>query len=563
MEVKGLARGWLLVVILAALFCAAPISSQAADEAGRIQLDADSISFEESNGIATAEGNVRISNGEIRLFAPYVEYDSDGQQVRAFSSPEGSVTFVSGGNRLSGERLDYNVATRSGVLTRPYGKVESFYVRGESIEVMPARDGKSAGSDTSRDGELEELEAHWSRASLTTCGAQHPHYRLEAREVTVIPGKRVVIRKPSVYLGDTMLFSYPFDYVVRLDEHAKRGRQSLFPRVGYESDKGVGLGFSGGWGWETGTLDVGAIGWSEEIWEGEAFLTQDIWNGMSVYGGLRREYDKDRDSTEWRPSWGLELERGGWHVEAGWRQKELLTVEKQAGLDHRYILWRKPEVNILSPWFNDPAAGGYYRLMATWGRYEDATFGAAPTVERTGAGIQTYGEFASPNENFQPFYNALYWHYKYDGASGDEQRLLDAVIGARWKLGVFEMESAYLRRWSWGSSPMAWDDYDDREEIYHEVGYRIPTKKPDTSWKIGVRGAYSIIDEELAEMIYKVDYDMHCMLWEAVYRDDRRGDDDWFGLKLIIKAYPESGVRLSGNDVFDPAKAPDGLVPDL
>jgi LPS-assembly protein len=535
-------------------------SAYAAPGGENIQLDADVISFEESTGIATAEGNVRINNGEVRLFAPFVEYDSNGQQVRALSSEEGSVTFVTAGKRLSGERLDYNVAERSGIMTMPNGRVDSFYVRGEAIEVMPSR---MASGDVSGN-EIEDFDAIWSGASLTTCSDPHPHYRLESKRVSVIAGKRVIIKQPKVFLGDTLVFTYPFDYIIWLDEHDKRKNSPIFPKIGYESDKGAGLGFSGGWGWESGTIDLSVIGWTEDIWEGEAFITQEIWDGLSIYGGVRRSYDDTIDDTKWRPSWGLSYRKAGWSLDAGWRQRELLSVEKNAGYDSKYVLWRKPEVNIVSPWFDDRAAGGWFRLMTTWGRYEDATSGPAPTVERLGAGLQIYGEPSVKGGGLQPFYNAVYWHYRYDGDASEEQSLLDAAVGVRWNLGSFNLTTAYLRRWSWGDSPMAWDDYDDREDIYQEISYSIKTERPDTSWKLGVRGAYSVIDDDLTEMVYSAQYDLSCMLWEAVFRDDLTSDgDDWLGLKLTIKAYPDSGIRLMGNDIFDPLTAPDDLVPKL
>ncbi|MDR1885860.1 MAG: hypothetical protein LBQ56_06255, partial [Synergistaceae bacterium] len=551
MENRILTRSGLFIAVLAAVVWLA--SPGHAAEEGRVELDADKISFEESTGIATAEGNVRINNGDVRLFAPYVEYDSNGQNVRALSSPEGSVTFISAGRKLNGERLDYNIETGTGRLTQPNGRVESFYVRGEVIEVKPAK-GRPVSGDSG--GEFGDLEALWLDASLTTCSEPHPHYRLESSRVSVIPGRRVVIKQPRVYLGETLLFKYPFDYFVMLDSHSRRRTQPLFPRVGYESDKGAGLGLSGGWGWETGMLNLDVIGWSENIWEGDALLTQDLWGGLSAYARMLRSYDDDRRETRWRPSWGLEYNNAGWRAEVGWKERELVSIEKSSGVDEKYVLWRKPEFNIVSPWFDDPAVGGFFRLMATWGRYEESASENRSPVERAGAGVQIYGEPGSRTAMFRPFYNATYWHYSYDGDVSAEQRLVDVAAGVKWGFGALDFESAYVRRWSWGDSPMAWDDYDEREEVYQEIGYRIPTKREDTSWRLGLRGAYSIIDEELAEMVYKMEYDMHCMLWEAVFRDDLKADDDWFGLKLTIKAFPDSGVRLSGNDIFEPAKTP-------
>jgi LPS-assembly protein len=548
----GCSRGIIFFVSLLCLL-AAGVAAHAADE---IKLDADMISFEESTGVATAEGNVRISNGEMRIVAPYVEYDSLNQNVRANSSPDSSVTLISAGNRISGERLDYNITTRRGLFTKPNGMVESFYVKGDSIEVMPLSDLKGHKS------EGEDTAAIWSGVVITTCNHTDPHYRLEARELTVTPGRRVIIRKPKIFLGDTQVFSYPFDYVVHIVDSSRFDRQALFPRLGYESSKGAGIGVYGPLVWDTGSLNLGVTWWSDDIWEWEALLNQQVAPGLTVFGNLERTNDRDRDTSEWRPGWGLDYELGGWFFEALWSQRELVTLEKSAGVDSRYVLWRKPEMSIASPWFDDVAWGGRFRCFGTWGRYEDASGAESlPTVERSGAGVQVSGEFGGDAERFQPFYNSVYWYYNYDDADLDSQQILDAVLGVRWRLGEFEMESSYLRRWTWGNSPMTWDDYEDREEVYQQIGITIPTRSSELWWKLAVRGAYDIPGEKMAEMAYKAIYNQHCLQWELTFRDDMKGSDDWLGLKLSINAYPESGVRLVGTELFDPSTAPDDLTP--
>jgi LPS-assembly protein len=534
-------------------------AARAADE---IKLDADRISYDESTGIATAEGNVNVSNEEVRLVAPYVEYDSLNQKVRALSTRDGTVTFTSAGKRINCERVDYDIVSRKGVMTSPNGKADAFYVKGRTIEVMPV---SSIRGEKIKSGQNDDMAAVWTGAVVTTCNHTDPHYRLEAKDLTVIPGKRIIIKKPRVYFGNTLLFTYPFDYVVPIGDRSKFDRQYIFPKIGYESDKGVGIGISGPIMWDTGALNMEVVWWSDDIWEGEALLTQQIAEGLTAYGSVARKFDVDRDANEWRPSWGVQYERKGWTFDVGWSQRELVTLEKMAGEDSRYIVWRKPETNIISPWFDDAAAAGQFRLFASWGKYEDATSGGAgPETERIGAGIQLRGEFGGERTGFRPFYNALYWYYRYDDDILDSQQLLDAVFGIRWELSSIDMETAYLRRWKWGSSPMAWDDYAQREEIYQQLSVKIPTKSQELWWELSMRGAYSIESDELAEMAYKAIYNQHCLRWELIYRDDRRGgNDDWVGLKLVINAYPESGIRLAGEDLFEPSSAPDKLVPNL
>ncbi|MDR0648842.1 MAG: hypothetical protein LBF92_05860 [Synergistaceae bacterium] len=528
--------------------------------AGEVRLDADRISYEDTTGVATAEGDVKISDEEITVTAPYMEYDSSNQSVRAVSTPDGGVTLMSAGYRINGEQLDYNLTTRRGVFTRPNGRADAFFVKGESIEVMPLSD--VTGKKAKRDDRAEDLAARWSGAVITTCNYPHPHYRLESKELSVIPGRRIIIRRPKVFLGETLIFTYPFDFVSNLDGKARLNKRSIFPKIGYESGKGAGIGISGPIVWDTGELGIEAIWWSQNIVEGDVTLLQEVTPGLTAFARLGREYNKDRDQTRWRPKWGIWYDQG-WRFEAAWSQRELVTLKKHAGTDSRYEIWRKPELNIVSPWIDDSAVSkGRYRFMGSWGKYEDVTFvGRSPEVERYGAGVQIEGALESQSPNFQPFYGATYWYYGYDTQESRTQQVADAVLGARWKLGNFDMESAYLKRWVWGSSPMPWDSYDTWEDVYQQVAVTLPTGNPDFWWKLALRGAYSIKDETLAEMLYKVVYNQHCLQWEAIYRDDRYGNDDWVGLKLTINAYPESGFRLTGADPFDPAKAPDELVP--
>lgn len=556
-------RPLITLLSLALAFFLTAMQPLYADDAGEIRLDADKISFEESTGIATAEGNVRIQNDEVRLFAPFVEYDSFNQQVRARASGENAVSLLTAEGRLDAEHLDYNLQTREGMLQHPNGKVDAFFVKGETLSVKPTAQAENAKQEKAGQESPEDLSARWTRASVTTCDEPHPHYRFEAKSVTVVPDKSLVISKPRVYLGKHLLFSYPFDYFISLDKRSSRHKQVVFPKFGYESSKGAGLGVGGAYGWVTGAIDFEVIGWTDDIWETDTLLMQDITENLTAFARTRRIYDKEREETKWRPSWGFDYERNGWRMHTIWSQREHLSVEKRAGTDSKYILWRKPEVNVVSPWFDDKGIGGQFRLFGTWGKYEDATTRFGATTDRWGLGMQIQGDFRTTSDKLQPFYNAIYWHYDYDSSLTDSatQQILDAVVGVRWEAGDFDMETAYLRRWAWGNSPMLWDDYNPREEIYQEIGYRIHTGQRDISWKLGLRGAYDIRNEELAEMVYKVAYDQHCLLWEAVYRDDRRGDDDWMGVTLTIKAYPNAGARLSGNDLFDPATGPDSLIP--
>jgi LPS-assembly protein len=547
---------FIAAVILAAMYCLSSAFPSFAAENGTIQLDADVISFEESTGVATAEGSVRMTDSEFYVTAPYLEYQNASQQVTALSSPAGDVVLYTSGKRLSGDRLDYNLETRRGVMTNPSGKADVFYVRGEVIEVMPSsetpqRSGEIVSGD--KGAADDDLAAIWSGASVTTCSEPHPHYRLDAKKVTIFPGQKMILHRPKAYLGETMVMMTPFDITISLREK-DAVRQKIFPKLGYDSDKGAGAGIAGSFNWSSGVLDLELIGWAEGIFEMDALATQRIGTDLSVYAGIRRAYDKDLDETDWRPRWGLSYERNGWNLTAGWTKRELLSVERRAGEVSRYVLERNPEVYVTSPWFNDTASNGHFRVFGIWGDYRDKKWGDSASYTRGGIGVQIKGE-PGARRGFTPFYNASYTTFMYDDDVFDSQSVLDARVGFIWETGIFDFKTAYLRQFVWGKSPLLWDDYEERDEIYQEVGLRIPTKSEDYFWRLGARAAYDLIDKELAEMVYKIEYTQHCLVWEAIFRDDRHGGDDWIGLSLSIKELPSGGLRLFGNsdsDLFDP-----------
>jgi LPS-assembly protein len=279
----------------------------------------------------------------------------------------------------------------------------------------------------------------------------------------------------------------------------------------------------------------------------DALATHQIAGNLSIYAGLRRAYDKDIDEADWRPRWGIRYGWKGWTMSVDWTRRELLSVEKRAGEVSRHLLERNPEVNISSPWFRDPAVQGSFRVFGMWGDYEDLRLSSSQSSERTGFGVQVRGEPGAA-KNLTPFYNATYTHYMYDDEIYDSQKVVDANIGVLWSAGRFDFKTAYLRRWAWGGTPFSWDRYGDREDLYQEIGITIPMRSPEYSWTIGARAAYDVREEELAEMVYKVAYNHHCILWEFVFRDDVRGEDDWMGLSLAIKDLPNGNFALFGDD---------------
>ncbi len=525
----------------------------------RVILDADEVVYDEAGYTAEARGNVELRYGAIRVFSDYIQVDTSTNLMNAWGSAKKPVTMLWGDKRLYGERIEYNLATKEGKVYNASGHVGEIRLSGKDLQVAPAkkaREEKWASPKNLRGVSEEEEVARWEEVTLTTCREPKPHYRLVAKRVVVIPGKKVIAYKPRVYIGETQLFQYPFDYVVRL---GSRGGQRLsanfFPSLAYKSAKGAGMGLEGPLTWETGELNLGLMYWSSIGMEGSALLTQEIMPGLSLEALSEYTYDEATDDTNWRARWGFHYNNAKWKAFLVWSQREYVEIEKRAGVTYRGTLWRDPEFFVYSPWFKDAASGGWWRIIGTAGDYEEDGL----DTSRKGYGLELYGE-GDTRGSFVPFWKALYMRYLYDadrvlGSEEDEQEITEATFGISWPLGVLRMRTSYVRRWVSGKSPMGWDSFDEREDIYQKVSYPL-----NRNWTISLRGGYDNLEGDLKEMVYWLAYETDCMAWELVYRDDLGDDDDnWAGLRISILAFPETPFAIGQEKVEIPGEKPEDL----
>ncbi|MBQ7665305.1 MAG: LPS-assembly protein LptD, partial [Synergistaceae bacterium] len=242
----------------------APLSES---ESEKVTLNAERVSFNDETGYATAEGNAALKYKDMTIEAERIEYNADTQKVTAMPLPEQKVKIQytnQGTNRiLRGDILDYDLNSGEGILTGPSTLVHLgeergvLYVSGGEIDVIPWELAQERGLVT---GNPEDYIVEWRQVSLTTCALNHPHYRLESKTISFIPGKRVIAKKPRVYLGNTYLFTSPLDYVVNLKRRATT--YSFIPYFQRSDTKGGGGGITGTIGWETGSLSIG-LSWMD------------------------------------------------------------------------------------------------------------------------------------------------------------------------------------------------------------------------------------------------------------------------------------------------------------
>lgn len=537
-------------------------------------MDADELVFDESRGIAVAEGGASLNYQGVRMYADLLEMDTNTNKVRASSPGLKGVTVISGGKILKGKSAEFDIASQEGVIfetgvSLPLEDSENMvYLKGDKVEVATVASARRKGWLPKRTGKISDDETigRWEEVSVTTCPLPHPHYRLKAKRLVLIPDQRVVIQSPKVYIGDHLLFTYPFNYPVDLQAHS-RGGASFMPQLGYDSDKGVGLGLSGPFLWDKGSLTVSLMEWSKEGLEWRGRVDQELLPWFSVYGETAWEYESSSDEKKYRPAWGFVAESDGWTLSGKWSQREALKEEVRAGKTYKGSLWRMPEIELSSPWWRISSGRvprEYFRLSAVWGRYEETDKGL-PEIERVGWGGELYGKIDAPIGSWEPFWKLRYRDFRYDVSGEDRQKVTDATIGAMYRNSSgFEMGTAYVRRWIDGRSAFAlvktdetdaWDDYDEEELIYQKFGFAL-----SDNFRLELRGAYDLDKSTLDEMAYRLTYNNNCCYsWALTYRDDRSEGNSWASLSFQLLAFPDRTVKFGDNELEDPFEEPEGL----
>lgn len=525
-------------------------------EPAKVVLNADRVSYDDETGQARAEGKAVLSYEGATIQAERIDYDAHVQKVRAMPLPGEKVILRAGGKSLSGERLDYDLVTKEGVLsgagTRlPVGE-GTLYVHGEELAVLPWDLAVEKGLVRGRPGRPEEYVAEWRSVVLTTCALDHPHYRIESKSISFVPGQRVVAKRPRVYLGHTYLFTSPMDYVIRIDHRALK--YSILPYFQSSKTRGTGGGITGSLAWDTGSLSLGMALWSDVGLEG-MFEAEQAWGGgFSFRGGAEYSWDELGNETIWRPYASLTFERGGWRAALNWARNERIKDQKDLNNDYEGRLERRPELTVESPWIQI-SPESWVMLSGAWGAYrEEMAEYRSGVISRYGAGFKGYYEknLGSAVEFFSKSQGEA-WFYDRDH---QEHQMLWNLTGLRYRLGVLEMATGYERRYVWGEGAMLWDHYRERERLHQKL--RFPMGREVFGQ---VRGSYDLEQTKVDEVFYALQWVTDCMRWELHYVDDRTsGGEGRIGLALSILAFPDTPASFGQKLNEDPFERPRDLL---
>ncbi len=530
-----------------------------------VVLDADKVIFDSETGMAEAEGDARLRHENMRVFSHRMELDTEREIAYGSSKPGGHLTIFYGANRFTGETLEYDMRSREGVLTNATGdlpagtKGSTVFLRGKNLEVVPLNAAlekewmkkRQTRRVKDEDGEV----ARWSDVSLTTCPSNRPHYRLQTKRLIVIPGVRVIAKNPRVYIAEKLLFTYPFDYVIPLHGEKDALLGIFIPSIVHDSDKGIGYALTGPLAWDSGHVSMSFRYWSDIGLEARAEAVQRVGKNLAIFANMDYSYEKldefDDGEKVHRPSWGIASTFGGWSAKLMWSQRENLEIFKDFGDTYRNVLHREPELTISGPWWNVRGIPNLsWRVSGIWGQYETARKRPG-TVSESGRFVgDIQAEYIVKTGAIRPFWRGQYRTFSYTdkGPSGqDSQEISSSWLGFRTKVGSIDFASAWFVQNVTGQSPMSWDRAGDREVFYTEIGFPL-----GKNLYFSALPAYDLKASQFGEIGYRLILDHDCSRWELLFRDDQVGNDDWYALRFMVKAFPDTPLVFGDKALTNP-----------
>lgn len=184
-----------------------------------IHLEADELSYNRDLELYEAQGDVRLTQGELNVFSDEMQWSRTTGEIEA----RGNVRFLSPAETLTGTAACYNLSSGSGQVEQGYFFLheENLHVRGNTIEQV--------GEDHYR----------ISSGTFTTCDGEVPAWKFGADEVDVTLGDYARARDMMFYVKDIPAFYFPY-----LIYPARTERESglLVPTVGYSKKRGFGFG---------------------------------------------------------------------------------------------------------------------------------------------------------------------------------------------------------------------------------------------------------------------------------------------------------------------------------
>ncbi len=180
----------------------------------------------------TTDAPVQIDCDEMQLFADHMEsFQTEGRVIAT-----GNVLYISGGNRINAERLEFNTKTRTGTF---YNATGTAVLRDKAD---PGLFGTQEPDLMFRGDEIHKIgpkKYRLVRGNFTTCVQPTPRWEMQSRNITMQLDdyallKNAILRVKSVPMMYLPIFYYPI-------QEDNRATGFLIPTYGSTSARGQSL----------------------------------------------------------------------------------------------------------------------------------------------------------------------------------------------------------------------------------------------------------------------------------------------------------------------------------
>ena len=127
---------------------------------------------------------------------------------------------------LYGDEIDFDTRTRKAVLTNGHGETTEGVETGKLHYTAQRLNAATTGV------------SHGERASFTTCENPHGGYHIEARQLDIYPGDKLIARKAVLFLGPLAILYLPLLVIPLRNVKDPRRQTNFIPVVGYDSVEG-------------------------------------------------------------------------------------------------------------------------------------------------------------------------------------------------------------------------------------------------------------------------------------------------------------------------------------
>jgi lipopolysaccharide assembly outer membrane protein LptD (OstA) len=175
--------------------------------AERVEYSAEHIQYMARSKDLVLEKSARLTYHDNELTGDAITYHSELQILDATGSP----TLTDAGQKLYGQRMDYDLESETGLVTSGSTQYEQGYYHGENM------------------AKVGENELKVWNSWYTTCDLKEPHYHFAARTMKVYPDDKVFSGPIWLHVGRTPIFALPF-----MANSISRGRSSGVLRPDFE-----------------------------------------------------------------------------------------------------------------------------------------------------------------------------------------------------------------------------------------------------------------------------------------------------------------------------------------